>query len=82
MDIGYPDIPQTKTLQGHIIFSEMWETVNALAKGDQNCITKELKAWEPAPDDYVVGDVLRERLHKWCSGNDYGNEYETARLQR
>ena len=65
MDIGYPDIPQTKTLRGHIIFSEMWETVNALAIGDQNCIRKEVKAWDPAPDDYVVEDVLRERLHKW-----------------
>ena len=27
------------------------------------CSTKEVKAWGPPPDDYVVEDVLRERLH-------------------
>ena len=65
MDIGYPDLPQTKTLKGHVISSDMWETVNALAKGDQNWITKEVKAWGAAPDDYNVEAVLRERLQKW-----------------
>ena len=65
VDIGYPDLPQAKTLKGHVISSHMWETVNAMSKGDRNWITKEVTACGAAPDDYDVEAVLRERLQKF-----------------
>ena len=65
MDIGYPDLLQEKTLKGHVIRSDLWETLHALAKGDQNWITKEVKPWGSAPYDYNVEAVLRERWQKW-----------------
>ena len=65
MDIGYPDLQQEKTLKGHVISRDLWETLHALAKGDQNWITKEVKPWASAPLNYNVEAVVRERWQKW-----------------
>ena len=65
MDIGYPDRQQEKTLKGHVISKELWESLNALAKGDRNWITKKVLPRASAPLNYNVEAVVWARWKEW-----------------
>ena len=65
VDIGYPDRQQEKTLKGHVISKELWESLNALAKGDRNWITKKVLPRASAPLNYNVEAVVRARWKEW-----------------
>ena len=65
MDIGYPDLQQEKTLKGHVISKELWESLNALAKGDRNWITKKVLPRASAPLNYDVEAVVWARWKEW-----------------
>ena len=65
VDLVYPDRQQEKTLKGHVISKELWESLNALAKGDRNWITKTVLPWASAPSNYNVEAVVWARWQEW-----------------